>query len=77
MRIVLTAFAIAATPSIALAQSTTTGSTKPIATAPASNTWPSGRPRAKIPPAARSGEEGLRVGNVPPDTPPVEIRRVK
>jgi hypothetical protein len=79
MRILLAAILIASGCSLAAAQSSTatSGTVKSMTTAPASNTLPNGQPRAKIPPAARSGEKGLRVGDVPPDTPPVEIKRLK
>src|SRR5205823_3078432 len=64
MRIILIAFAVAAIPPLALAQSwtATTGTTQPTTTAPASNTPRIAEPKTKIPPAARSGEKGLRVG---------------
>ena len=79
MRIVLAAFIIAAASSVAAAQSTTatTGSTQPQATAPASDTLPNGQPKAKIPPAARSGEKGLRVGEGAMDAGPVDVKRTK
>jgi hypothetical protein len=79
MRIVLIAAAIAAIPSLALAQSwtATTGTTQPQTTAPASGAFPHGQPKAKIPPAAQSGEKGLRVGEGAMDAGPVEIKRLK
>ena len=63
MRIVPIALVIALSPSLALAQSSTatTGITKPTTTAPASNTKIS-EPKSNIPPAARSGEKGIRAG---------------
>jgi hypothetical protein len=79
MRIILTALLIAAGPSLALGQSwtATTGTAQPTTTAPASNTLPNGQPRAKLPPAARSGEKGLRVGEGAMDAGPVEVKRNK
>ena len=76
-RIILAAFVFVAAPAIAAAQSSTatSGTTKPI-----QSTTPSGkeqgRPKAVIPPAARSGEKGLRVGEGAGDVP-IEIKRIK
>lgn len=76
-RIVLAAFILVAAPAIAAAQSSTatSGTTKPIQSA-----RPSGkeqdRPKAVIPPAARAGEKGLRVGEGAGDVP-IEIKRIK
>jgi len=76
-RIILAAFILVAAPAIAAAQSSTatSGTTKPIQSA-----RPSGkeqdRPKAVIPPAARSGEKGLRVGEGAGDVP-IEIKRIK
>ena len=77
MRIILIALVIAATPSLALAQSwtATTGTTQPTTKAP--DTLPNGQPRAKIPPAARSGEKGLRYGEGALDAGPVQVKRLK
>ena len=79
MRIPLAALLVTATSSLALAQSTTatTGTTQPQTTAPATDKLPNGQPKAKIPPAARSGEKGLRVGEGAMDAGPVEIKRAK
>jgi hypothetical protein len=77
MRIVLAALAVAAVPSLALGQSSTatTGSTKPTATAPASNTTVS-QPKSKIPAAAQSGaNRGLRYGEGAADGSPIEVKR--
>lgn len=76
-RIILAALFLAATSSSAVAQSTTatSGTTKPTTTAPG-NAQPIGQPKVVIPPAARSGERGLRVGEGAADEP-VEIRRKK
>ena len=76
-RIIL-ALALAAAPSIALAQSSTAtpGTVKPMQSAPTSGNAQSGK--AVIPPAARSGEKGLAVGEgaVTGDNP-VVIKRNK
>lgn len=79
MGIVLAALLVAANSSLAVAQSTTTrtGTTKPLTTAPSSATLPNGQPKAVIPPAARSGERGLRAGEGAADAGPVEIKRQK
>jgi hypothetical protein len=75
-RIVLAAFFLAAVPAIASAQSTTatSGTVKPMQTAPTSGA----QNKAVIPPAARSGEKGLAVGEgaVTGDNP-IEIKRKK
>ena len=77
-RIIL-AVLLAAAPAVALAQSTTatSGTTKPIQSAPTAGNTQSGQ-KAVIPPAARSGEKGLAVGEgaVTGDNP-VEIKRNK
>ena len=79
MRIVLIAIVIAATSSFAAAQSSTSTSfsTEPAQTAPASATQPTGQKKAKIPPAARAGEKGLRVGEGAVTGEPIEIKRKK
>jgi hypothetical protein len=85
MRIVLAAALIAGGSSVALAQSSTatSGTTKPMATAPTSGspppvqTMPNGQPKWMPPPAARSGEKGLRTGEGAVTGEPVEIKRVK
>jgi hypothetical protein len=79
MRIILAVLIVAAGSSVAAAQSTTatTGNTQPLTTSPSSETLPNGRPKVKIPPAARSGEKGLRVGEGAMDAGPIEIKRVK
>jgi hypothetical protein len=76
LRIFLAALIAAATATIALAQSSTatSGTTKPIQTAPASA---NPNPAQKIPPAARAGEKGLRVGEGAVTGDPVEIKRSK
>jgi hypothetical protein len=80
MRLVLAALVITASSSISLAQSwtSTTGTTQPAptTTAPASNAR-IGEPKVKIPPAARSGEKGLRYGDGAADAGPVQVRRNK
>jgi hypothetical protein len=79
MRIILAALIVAIGSSVAAAQSTTatTGNTQPLATSPSSETLPNGRPKVKIPPAARSGKKGLRVGERAMDAGPVEVKRLK
>ena len=76
-RIILVAFLLAV-PSLAFAQSSTatSGITKPMTTAPASNTLPNGQQKYVAPPAARSGERGLSVGEGAADVP-IEIKRIK
>ena len=77
-RIILATLLAAAAPLLATAQSSTatSGTTKPMQSAPASGNT-SGQ-KAVIPPAARSGEKGLSVGEgaVTGDNP-VEIKRNK
>lgn len=76
-RIILAALVFVAAPAIAVAQSSTatSGTTKPLQSAPASGNEQN-RPKAVIPPAARSGEKGLRVGEGAGDVP-IEIKRIK
>ena len=78
--LVLAAVLLAASPTIALAQSSTatSGTTAPTTTAPAASngTAPTGQNKVVIPPAARSGEKGLRVGNDAVGDP-IEIKRNK
>jgi len=78
MRLFLATVLLAATSGIASAQSATVpGSTKPMTTAPASqNTLPNGQQKWVAPPAARSGEKGLSVGEGAADVP-IEIKRIK
>jgi hypothetical protein len=70
---------LVAVPAVAVAQSSTatSGTTKPLQSAPASSNTQGGQ-KAVIPPAARSGEKGLAVGEgaVTGDNP-VEIKRNK
>ena len=77
-RIIL-AFLLAAAPAIAprRAAPRTSGTTKPMQSAPTAGNTQSGQ-KAVIPPAARSGEKGLKVGEgaVTGDNP-VEIKRNK
>ena len=80
MHVILAALFFAVSSVSALAQSTTatTGVTKPITTAPASgDTLPNGQPKVKIPPAARSGESGLRIGQGAATGEPIEVKRLK
>ena len=76
-RIIIIALLLAAAPAVALAQSSTatSGTTKPLQSAPPSGNEQN-RPKAVIPPAARSGEKGLRVGEGVGDNP-VVIKRNK
>ena len=78
MRIVPIALVIALSPSLAFAESSTAtiGITKPTTTAPASNTKIS-PPKSNIPPAARSGEKGIRAGEGAMDAGPVEVKRLR
>jgi hypothetical protein len=79
-RIVLAAGLLAATSSLAAAQSSTatSGTTQPMTSAPASsNTLPNGQPKWMPPPAARSGEKGLPVGEGAFKGDPLEVKRVK
>jgi hypothetical protein len=77
-RIILAALLLLAAPAVAAAQSSTatSGTVKPMQSAPASGNAQGGK--AVIPPAARSGEKGLSVGEgaVTGDNP-VEIKRNK
>ena len=78
-RVILAMLFLAARVLARRAQSTTatSGTTKPMTTAPTSgNTQPVGQPKVVIPPAARSGEKGLRVGEGAADEP-VEIKSKK
>ena len=77
-RILFSAILIATSSSLAAAQSSTatSGTTKPMTTAPSSGTpAPIGQPKVVIPPAARSGEKGLRIGEGAVADGPVEIKR--
>ena len=78
MRIVLLSILIAASSSFAAAQSSTATNftTPPANTAPSSATQPFAQKKALIPPAARAGERGLRVGEGAADEP-IEIKRKK
>lgn len=81
--ILLAAMLIAASSSFAAAQSSTATNftTRPMTSAPvpgvSGDTLPNGQPKAKIPPAARSGESGLRVGEGAFTGEPIEIKRKK
>ena len=79
--LVLAAILLAANSSIASAQSSTatSGTTAPMPSAPVAGnagTAPAGQNKVVIPPAARSGEKGLRVGNDAVGDP-IEIKRQK
>jgi hypothetical protein len=77
-RIALAAFVVVATTSAALAQSasSTNFQTKPMQSAPTSGNDQNNTP--KIPPAARSGEKGLRIGpGAMQDDQPVTVKRIK
>jgi hypothetical protein len=77
MRIILAAIMIVVGSLSAVAQSSTatSGTTRPLTTAPSSSTLPNGQPKYQPPPAARSGEKGLRIGN--DAAGPIEIKRNK
>ena len=79
MRVVLVSMLIAASASCAAAQSSTSTNftTQPTNTAPSSSSQPNGQQKARIRPAARSGESGLRVGEGAVTGEPVEIKRKK
>jgi hypothetical protein len=74
---VLAAAFLAASSTIAVAQSSTATSGTTAPTAPAAGTTPAGQDKVVIPPAARSGEKGLRVGNDAVTGEPIEIKRQK
>ena len=65
--------------SLALAQSSTSTdfTTAPTGTAPSSVTQPNGQKKVVMPPAARAGEKGLRVGEGAATGEPIEIKRNK
>jgi len=77
MRIILAAIIIVGGCLSTVAQSgtATSGTTTPLTTAPSSSTMPSGQPKYQPPPAGRSGEKGLRIGN--DAAGPIEIKRQK
>ena len=80
MRITLAAllFAAACLPAAAQSSTATTGTTtKPMQTAPSSAAQPNGQPKVVIPPAARAGKKGLRVGEGAVNGEPIEIKRKK
>jgi hypothetical protein len=79
-RICIAAALVAVSSSLAAAQSSTatSGTTQPMTSAPAaSNTLPNGQPKWQPPPAARSGEKGLPVGEGAFNGDPLEVKRVK
>jgi hypothetical protein len=75
--LVLAAAFLAATSTLAVAQSSTATSGRTAPTAPAAGTTPTGQNNVVMPPAARSGEKGLRVGNDAVTGDPIEIKRQK
>jgi hypothetical protein len=86
MHMIAIALFLAASTGAAFAQSSTatsgtTGTAQPVAppvTGPISDKpKPLPPPLAKIPPAARSGESGLRVGEGAATGEPIEVRRIK
>jgi hypothetical protein len=86
MRIIVTVLFLTASSAAGFAQSSTattgtTGAAKPVSppiTGPISDKpRPPPPPLAKIPPAARSGESGLRVGEGAATGEPIEVRRIK
>ena len=77
-RILLAAILLAGSASLAAAQSSTatSGTTKPMTTAPTSGqTHADGTPMWKPPPAARSGEKGLPTGPNSANGTPLEVKR--
>ena len=81
-RIALAAAIVAIGPSLVAAQNSTSGTTGPLPappmkTAPASGQSSSDSNKVVIPPAARSGEKGLRTGNDAVNGDLLEIKRVK
>jgi hypothetical protein len=77
-RIALAAFVVVATTSATLAQSasSTNFQTKPMQSAPTSSNDQNNAP--KIPPAARSGEKGLRIGpGAMQDDQSITVKRIK
>jgi len=79
-RIALAAILATASCSFAAAQSSTiiSRTTQPMTSAPASSTtMPNGQPKYQPPPAARTGETGLPVGEGAVNGAPVEIKRMK
>jgi hypothetical protein len=79
MRIVLIAMMLAASSSLAVAQSwtATTGTTQPTTTAPPSNTSKIEDPKSKILPPANSQTRGIRVGKDAMDAGPIGIKENK
>jgi hypothetical protein len=85
MRIIIAALAVAASPSLAIAQSlpATGGAMQPTVTPPASNRARIEEPKkiedpkSKIPPAANTTTRGLHVGQDALDAGPIEIQRNK
>jgi hypothetical protein len=77
--LILATTLLAARSTIAVAQSSTatSGTTAPMPTTPSAGTTPTGQNKAAIPPAARSGEKGLRVGNDAVTGEPLEVKRQK
>jgi hypothetical protein len=73
MQIILAAILIAGGCLSAAAQSST--ATSGTIAPPSSGTMPNGQPKYQPPPAARSGEKGLRVGNDAAEV--VDIKRKK
>jgi len=76
MRIILAAIMIVAGSMSAVAQSSTatSGTTKPLTTAPSSSTMPNGQP--KYQPAARSGGQ-LRIDNDANNSGWIDLKRNK
>jgi hypothetical protein len=79
-RNILAVILLVVAPAIAVAQSSTatSGTTKPLHSAPTAGGSQNTKEKEKpaIPPAARSGEKGLRVGEGAADIP-IEVKRVK
>jgi hypothetical protein len=79
MRIVLITMMLAASSSLALAQSwtATTGTTAPTTSTPGSKTQGITEPKSKIPPPANSQTRGIHVGNDVKDAGSIEIKENK
>ena len=61
---------------VAQSSTATSGTTKPLTTAPSSSTMPNGQPKYQPPPAARSGGQ-LRIDNDANNSGWVDLKRNK
>jgi hypothetical protein len=80
-RLALAVLIVAAGPSLVAAQSSTSFTTKPLPAPPMKSAPTSGQTvpgqSKSLPPAARSGEKGLRIGNDAVTGDLLEIKRIK